>query len=126
MGCNEIDRLLRELYAARSSGDLDGVCRAFAADAKFQIAGASDANPVGITAAGIKEFRPLLAFMIKTFKLGGLRICTMNIEGDQATVRWQANIRSRITGAIVLTEMIDIIEVRDGRIVNFNEVFVPR
>jgi ketosteroid isomerase-like protein len=47
----------------------------------------------------------------------------MNVEGDEATVRWQANIRSRITGATVPTEMIDLIEVRDGRIVNFNEIF---
>jgi ketosteroid isomerase-like protein len=124
MGCTQLDHLLRELYAARLSGDLDGVCRAFAANAKFQIAGASETSPVGIKAVGIKEFRPLLALMIKTFKLGALTIRTMNVEGDQATVRWQANVRSRITGATVPTEMIDIVEVRDGRIVNFNEVFM--
>jgi ketosteroid isomerase-like protein len=123
MSCTQIDRLLRELYAARQSGDLDGVCRAFATDAKFQIAGGSENSPIGIKAAGIKEFRPLLALMIKTFKLRGLTIRTMNVEGDEATVRWQANIRSRITGATVPTEMIDLIEVRDGRIVNFNEIF---
>ncbi len=123
MSCTQIDRLLRELYAARQSGDLDGMCRAFAADAKFQIAGGSENSPIGIKAAGIKEFRPLLALMIKTFNLRGLTIRTMNVEGDQATVRWQANIRSRITGATVPTEMIDLIEVRDGRIVNFNEIF---
>jgi ketosteroid isomerase-like protein len=123
MSCTQIDRLLRELYAARQSGDLDGMCRAFATDAKFQIAGGSENSPIGIKAAGIKEFRPLLALMIKTFKLRGLTIRTMNVEGDEATVRWQANIRSRITGATVPTEMIDLIEVRDGRIVNFNEIF---
>ena len=44
----------------------------FAADAKFQIAGASETGPAGIKANGIREFRPLLAFMIKTFKLGAL------------------------------------------------------
>jgi len=123
MSCTQIDRLLRELYAARQSGDLDGMCRAFATDAKFQIAGGSENSPIGIKAAGIKEFRPLLALMIKTFKLRGLTIRTMNVEGDEATVRWQANIRSRITGATVPTEMIDLIKVRDGRIVNFNEIF---
>jgi ketosteroid isomerase-like protein len=41
-------------------------------------------------------------------------------------VLWRANVRSRITGATVPTEMIDVVEVRDGRIVNFNEVFVSR
>ncbi len=126
MGRTQIDRLLRELYAARSGGDLDGVCRVFAADAKFQIAGASEAGPAGIKANGIREFRPLLAFMIKTFKLGALTIRTMEIQEDQATVRWQANVQSRITGATVPTEFIDAVEVRDGKIVNYNEVFMPR
>jgi ketosteroid isomerase-like protein len=123
MGCTQIDRLLRELYAARLSGDLDRMCRAFSADAKFQIASGSATSPVSVKAAGVKEFRPLLALMIKTFKLGALTISTMKVEGDQATVRWQANVRSQITGATVPTEMIDLVEVRDGRIVNFNEVF---
>ena len=126
MGPTQIDRLLRELYAARSSGDLERVCRVFAADAKFQIAGASEAGPAGIKANGIREFRPLLAFMIKTFKLGELTIRTMEIQEDKATVRWQADVQSRITGATVPTELIDVVEVRDGKIVNYNEVFMPR
>src|SRR5271156_1861061 len=126
MGSIQIDRLLRELYAARSSGDLDRVCRVFAGGAKFQIAGASKAGPAGIKANGIREFRPLLAFMIKTFKLGELTIRTMDIREDKATVRWQADVQSRITGATVPTELIDVVEVRDGKIVNYNEVFVRR
>jgi ketosteroid isomerase-like protein len=126
MGRTHIDRLLRELYDARSSGDLEGVCRVFAPDAKFQIAGASETGPAGIKANGIREFRPLLAFMIKTFKLGALIIRTMEIQEDQATVRWQADVQSRITGATVPTELIDVVEVRDGKIVNYNEVFMPR
>ena len=126
MGRTQIDRLLRELYAARSSGDLDGVCRVFATDAKFQIAGASETGPAGIKANGIGEFRPLLALMIKTFKLASLTIRSMEIQEDQATVHWQANVQSRITGATVATELIDVVEVRDGKIVNFNEVFVRR
>ena len=126
MGRTQIDRLLRELYAARSSGDLERVCRVFAADAKFQIAGASEAGPAGIKANGIREFRPLLAFMIKTFKLGALTIRTMEIQEDKATVRWQADVQSRITGATVPTELIDVVEVRDGKIVNYNELFMPR
>jgi ketosteroid isomerase-like protein len=126
MDRTQIDRLLRELYAARLSGDLKAVCRAFSPDAVFQIASASEANPVTIEAAGIDEFRPLLAFMIKTFKLADLNISTMDIGDAHAKVHWRANIRSRITGATVLTEFIDLIDVRGGRIVNFSEVFVPR
>jgi ketosteroid isomerase-like protein len=126
MDRTKIDRLLRELYAARLSGDLEAVCRTFSPEAVFQIASASETNPVTIEATGVGEFRPLLAFMMKTFKLRDLDISTMDIGDGHARVHWRANIRSRITGATVLTELIDLIDVHDGRIVNFSEVFVPR
>jgi ketosteroid isomerase-like protein len=38
----EIEKLLAELYAARTEGQLDRLCALFAADASFKIAGASD------------------------------------------------------------------------------------
>jgi ketosteroid isomerase-like protein len=126
MGRTQIDLLLRELYAARLSGDLDAVCRVFSADAMFQIASASRTSPVAIKAAGVNEFRPLLAFIMKTFRLGDFSIRTIKIDGAQATVHWTADVRSRITGATVPTEMVDLAEVHDGLVVNFNEVFVAR
>ena len=46
MGRSEIDRLMREFYAARVRGDLEVVCRSFLADAQFKIASASKVRPV--------------------------------------------------------------------------------
>ena len=63
--------------------------------------------------------------LIKTFSLINLTIRSTTIDGANATVHWRANVHSRITGATVPTELIDIVEVRDNFIVNFNEVFVP-
>jgi ketosteroid isomerase-like protein len=122
----EIDRLLRELYAARVAGDIDGVCRTFSNHAAFRIAGASHANPIAITAAGIDEIRSWLALMIKAFQLGDHTILTMIIDGADAAVHWRASIHSRITGTAVLTELVDLIQVRDGRIVSYIEFFAPR
>lgn len=123
----EIERLLLALYAARMSGDLAAVCATFTNDAHFQIAGASStASPIAMKALGIGEFRPLLAIMIKSFKLSEQRILAMLIDGAKAAVHWQAKIYSRITGTTVLTELIDVIEVRDGRIASYTEFFVPR
>jgi len=126
MSPTEIDRVLRELYSARVCGDLDAVCRSFSPDARFQIASASKANPVAIKAAGVKEFQPLLALLIKTFRLTDFTMLSMTIDGAQATVHWRVSVLSRITGGTVTTELIDLVEVRDGLIVDFNEAFVPR
>ena len=126
IGRTELDRLLREFYAARVCGDLEAVCRCFSADARFHLASASGASSVALEASGVREFRPLLALLLKTFRLTDFVILAMTMEGAKATVHWRANVRSRITGATVPTELIDIVEFRDRRIVSFNEVFVPR
>ena len=122
----EIDRLLRELYGARARGDLDGVCRTFSNDAKFQIAGASHTSPIVIAAVGINEIRSWLALLIKTFQLKDQTILAMIIDGSQAAVHWRARIYSKVTGAMVLTELVDLVQVRDGRIASYTEFFVPR
>jgi len=122
----EVDALLRGLYAARLRGDLDGVCRSFADDAVFQIAGAGQVSPVSNRAVGVNEYRPLLAVMIKTFKLRDQAILTILIDGTKAAVHWRAGVHSRITATMVLTEFIALIEVRNGRIVSYLEFFAPR
>jgi ketosteroid isomerase-like protein len=123
----EIERLLLELYAARVRGDLAAVCATFTNDANFQIAGSSsNASPISMKALGVGEFRPLLAIMIKSFKLSEQIILAMLIDGAKAAVHWRAKIHSRITGTTVLTELIDVVEVKDGRIASYTEFFVPR
>lgn len=125
MGRTEIDHLMREFYAARVRGDVAVVCRSLSADARFKIATASKAT-VAIQARGIEEFLPLLALLFKTFRLGDFAILAMTIDGAEAAVHWRATVRSKITGATVPTEFVDLVEIRDGCIADFDEVFVQR
>ena len=122
----EVERLLRELYAARLAGDLDRVCRTFTDDARLEIAGASYATPMAIRASGLAEIRTWLALLVKTFQLSEQEILSMIIDDDDAAVHWRSRIRSRITGVSVLTELVDVIRVREGRITSYTEFFVPR
>ena len=122
----EVERLLRELYAARLGGDLEALCRTFAKDARLDIAGTSYATPMAIRAAGLGEIRSWLALLVKTFQLGDQEILSMIIDGEAAAVHWRARIRSKITGATILTELVDVVRVREGRIASYTEFFVPR
>jgi ketosteroid isomerase-like protein len=122
----QIDGLLRGLYAARLCGDLDGMCKAFADDAVFQIAGAGQVSAVSNRAVGVGEIRPLLAVMIKTFKLRDQVIQDILIDGLKAAVHWRAGVHSRITGTMALTEFVALVEIRDGRIASYLEFFAPR
>jgi ketosteroid isomerase-like protein len=122
----EVERLLRELYAARLGGDLEALCRTFAKDARLDIAGTSYASPMAIRAAGLGEIRSWLALLVKTFQLSDQEILSMIIDGEAAAVHWRARIRSKITGATVLTELVDVVRVSEGRIASYTEFFVPR
>lgn len=121
----KVEQLLRELYAARIDGPLDRLCGVFAADAHFRIAGTSDGKPIAIAAHGIGEIRPWLAMMVKTFRLANHQIMSMVIDGPRASVHWRADILSKITGAVVPTQLVDLIEVRETRIASYIEFFVP-
>ncbi len=122
----EIEILLRDLYAARVGGDLAGVLGSFTREATFEIAGASNAKPISIIAVGIGEFRPWLALMMKTFRIIDHMTVSMLIDGKSASVHWRARIVSKITGASVLTDFVDLVQIERGRINSYMEFFVPR
>ena len=121
-----IERLLDELYSARMSGDLNAVCRTFSPHADFRIAGASHANPIAITATGVDQIRSWLGLMIKAFQLKDPVILSIMIDDAKAAVHWRATVHSRITGTAVPTELVDLIEVKGGRIASYVEFFAPR
>src|SRR5690242_13500911 len=117
------EQLLHNLYAARLHGDLDGVCGTFTPDAVFRIAGASYAGPMTMTAHGVGQIRPLLSMLIKTFPQSNQKVLSIVIDGKKAAVHWRVKIFSRVTGTTVPTELIDMLETRDGLIASFTELF---
>jgi len=119
----EFELMLRRLYAARQEGNLAELFGMFAAGAVFEIYGAADAKPIAITTSGSREFHPWLALLLKTFRITDLVLITMIIEESRAAVRWQAHIHSRITGAKVATDLIDLIELENGQIRSYIEFF---
>ena len=121
----EIEQLLKELHAARTEGQLDRLCALFAPDASFKIAGASDGKPIAITAHGTKEIRTWLAVMLKTFKLSRYQLLSVVIDGARAAAHWRVDIHSKITGVVVPTELVDLVDVSEGRITAYREFFAP-
>jgi ketosteroid isomerase-like protein len=116
----DIERILRDAYAARQRGDLDAIARIFAPNARFRMAGSS-ASPIAVLAEGVEQYRPLLAGMIKTFEVLDHKIVAMLIDGSKAAVQWHARMRSSVTGETVETDLFDLIEIEDGRIKSFLE-----
>jgi ketosteroid isomerase-like protein len=121
----EVEQIVKNLHAARVEGRLDVLTALFAADATFKIAGASDGKPIAIAAKGGAEVRAWLSVMMKTFKLARYELLSMVIEGSKAAAHWRVDIHSKITGVVVPTELVDLVEVSDGRITSYREFFAP-
>ena len=118
---SEIERVLKEAYAARKRGDVDGILRLFSVDAHFQIAGSISASPIPLRTAGATQFRTVLDRLVRTFEWVDQQIICMLIDGPRAAVHWRGKIKSSVTGETVDTDLVDIVEFEDGRIVSFIE-----
>ena len=122
---SEIETLVQELHAARVEGNLERLCRVYGEQARLRIAGSSDGKPIAIAAIGIAEIRPWLSILVKTFKLSQYTILSLSIDVPRAAAHWRVDIHSKITGLVVPTELVDLVDVRAGRIASHTEFFVP-
>jgi len=122
---SRIEQLLHQLYAARVDGKLEPLCALFSENAQFRIAGTSDGKPIAISARGMREIRPWLSTLVKTFRLSEHEIVSLVIDADRAAVHWRAAIHSKITGAVVATEFVDLVSTDQDRILSYTEFFVP-
>ncbi|MGA2780052.1 MAG: nuclear transport factor 2 family protein [Steroidobacteraceae bacterium] len=120
------ERIIQELHAARVAGDLAAMCRLFSEQGHFRIAGASADKPIAISADDLASFRPWLGMLVKAFRINDYQLLSLVVEWPKATAHWRADIFSKITGVSVPTELVDLIELKDARIVAYSEFFVPR
>jgi ketosteroid isomerase-like protein len=120
------ERIIKQLHGARVGGDLAGMCRVFADEGRYEILGASADKPIAIRARNLAEFRPWLAMMVKVFKLNNYRLLSLTVEMPRAVAHWRADILSKVTGATVPTELVDMVEINADRIATYTEFFAPR
>jgi ketosteroid isomerase-like protein len=118
---SQIERLLKEAYAARKRGDVDAVCACFTDSPTFTMAGAQQASPIALRATDRDAFRAIIAGLIQTFEWLDHEILSMIIDGQKAAVHWRGRLRSTVTRDEVVTELVDLVTVEDGRIASLTE-----
>ena len=113
---SKVEKLLTDAYAARKRGDVEAVCGYFAENPSFVLAGARETSPIAVQSTDGATFRTLMSGLVTTFEWLDQQILSMIIEGPKAAVYWRGRIRSALTGEVVVTEFVDVITVRDGKI----------
>ena len=120
-----VEQLVHALHQSRLQPDLERLCALFAPDARLRIVGTSDGKAVAIDARGVDQIRHWLSMLVKTFRLTDYELLSMLVDGERAVAHWRVCVRSRITGAVVWNELMDLIDTRAGRITAHTEFFVP-
>ena len=116
-----IERTIKDAYAARKRGDVDSIVKMFTDDAHFQLAGAYVTSPVAVETMSSGDLKAALTALVATFEWLEQDIQSILVEGDKAAVHWRGKIRSTVTGEVVDTELVDLFELKDGRISSFVE-----
>jgi hypothetical protein len=75
---------------------------------------------------GLADFRPWLAMMVKVFRLNNYTLLSLVVEWPRATAHWRTDIYSKVTGVTIPTELVDLVEMSEDRILNYTEFFAPR
>jgi ketosteroid isomerase-like protein len=117
----QVEALIKQAYAARRRGDIDAICDCFAENPTFVMAGASSASPIAVQCTEGNTFRILLAGLIHSFEWIDQQILSMIVDGPRAAVHWRGRMRSTASGDEVVTELVDVVTIDDGKIQSFIE-----
>jgi ketosteroid isomerase-like protein len=113
----DIERILDQAYAARQKQDIDAVIECFHPEGCFKMNGSD-----GPSADRVGQ-RSTMEGLFSTFELLDFHSHCRLIDPPQAVVHWRGKFRSRKTGEVADTDVLDLIEVRDGRIVTLTSFF---
>jgi ketosteroid isomerase-like protein len=120
---DEMLKVIGDGYIARVNGDVDKVLAAFTPDATFTLNAAPQQPTVSVAAEGSGGMRAALKQLIYAFAFEKLDIVDSVIEGSKAAIRTRFTVTCRATGQTAVTEALDLIEFRDGKVASYTQFF---
>ena len=119
---DEMLKLMGDGYIARVNGDEDKVLAVFTPDAKFTLNAAPPQPTIAVMTEG-GGMRTALSQLVEAFEFKDLKIVDSVVEGSKAAIRIRFTVISRATGKSAVTESLDLIEFRDGKVASYTQFF---
>jgi ketosteroid isomerase-like protein len=116
-----IQALIEQGYAARRTGDIEGVLAIFHPDAKFELAGSKFLTPAVGISQGHPELRTALAGLIASFEFIQRDIISSVVDGERAAIHSRVKLRCIPRDKTVTTDILDLWKFEDGKVVEFVE-----
>ena len=116
-----IESVLKDAYAARVRGDVEGMVPHFDDDAVFALAGAREASPVALRCTDCESMRAAMAGLVGAFEFKSQEIVALVVDGDRAVAHTRGTVRAAATGEEAVTEMADNFTFKNRKIASFLE-----
>jgi ketosteroid isomerase-like protein len=117
----EIKAIIARLYAARKSGDVDGILRLFDEKATFAMSGSKQASAIAVEAKGANEIRAALANLINAYDVHEQTILSFLVDEEKAAVHHRSKMKFKPTGEVFDTEMLDLWKLDGNKIISVIE-----
>lgn len=111
-----LQSIVDDAYAARIAGDVDDLMARFLPDAKFRLAGSSDASPGAMMANGAAEIRPMMEQLCQMWKFLVREQLSLVVDGENVAVHSAIRAKFLPSNEIVDTEFHELWTIRDGKI----------
>jgi ketosteroid isomerase-like protein len=113
--------LIKEAYAARDRGDVNGLMAAFHSDASFELVGAAAALEVTGAVNGHARVQTSMRGFIDVFKFEHREILSEVFDGEQAAVHSRFTVTFIPNGKTFTSEVLDLFRFADGKIIELRE-----
>jgi ketosteroid isomerase-like protein len=118
---SEAEALVEKFYTARMKGDIDSIMKLLADDFHFHLTGSPEHSKVVVKTNGAAAFREALVLLVGNFAFTNFQVLKMLVDGDSIAHHWRVNVRNPNNGKTQVTELMDFLTVKDGKIVTMNE-----
>jgi ketosteroid isomerase-like protein len=123
MNRDQILEVMRKVYADRVRGDVDAIVGAFTPDAKFKLNASAPQKAVVHATAGAMGMKTALTQLVNDWEFETCDIVDAVVEGSKAAVRIRFKVKARKTGNTAVTESLDLVEFKDGKVVSYTQFF---
>jgi ketosteroid isomerase-like protein len=113
--------VVKQAYAARGRGDLEGLMATFHSDAVFTLVGDDKAFDLAGSIHGHDRVREALRGFIANFDFAERKILSEVVEGDRAAVHSRLVVRYGPTEETRTTDVLDVLTFKDAKIIELIE-----
>ena len=118
---SEIEKFINNTYEERRNGNIEKLLSCFHPNCRFRIAGSERMGPLSAHIEGRESFRPMLQALIDNWDFAEFQTERLYVDGETVFAHRLGTIRHVPTGIPIVTEILDMITVREGKIVEFVE-----